>query len=86
MITDKMIAVYKKFNGDIDDWARMGTADDKLTVSDKDWFMIDNFLQGFTWIKTGLASESFVDTLTMELSMFIDSKSTIKMLKTMVKV
>lgn len=79
-----MIAVYKKFGGDLKDWAKKGTPDDKSAVSDEDWLMIDSFLEDFALIKKGLASESFVDILTMELSMFIDSTSTIKALKTMV--
>ncbi len=41
MITRAKLEIYKKYNGDIDGIARVGTQIEKETITDEDWFLID---------------------------------------------
>lgn len=45
MITERKILIYKKYKGDVDLWARIGTEQEKLDISDDDWLLIDSLIQ-----------------------------------------
>jgi hypothetical protein len=51
MITLSKIKIYKRFNGDIDGWARTGTNEEKSIIDDNDWFLIDAFIQDIGLVK-----------------------------------
>jgi hypothetical protein len=83
MINREKIKVYKKYDGDIDYWARNGSKKEKLIISDKDWYVIDGLIQDFFLIKGGLTSSSFNDNFKNKLKEVCDSEDTIKTLETM---
>ena len=60
MITASQIQIYKKFNGDIDDWARSGSKVQKNQMSDLDWSQIEELRQRFFLINSGSAAESYI--------------------------
>ena len=45
MITKKILKIYKKYNGDIDSWARFGSLEEKEIMSDDNWYQIDSLIQ-----------------------------------------
>lgn len=60
MITLEKLRTYQEFNGDIDGWARTSQGRVKSSMTDADWYLIDELLMGLTTIGTGTASPSFV--------------------------
>lgn len=59
MLTVEKLAVYDKFGGDIDGWARAASAEDRAALSDADWQLIDELLLGLAVAADGLASAAF---------------------------
>lgn len=45
MINNEKILIYKKYEGDLDAWARIATFEEKKAMSDDDWYLIDNLIQ-----------------------------------------
>ncbi len=63
MITLRKIEIYRKFSGDIDHFARVGSHQDKIDISDKEWSLIDSLLQDLELVDKGLAADTFVKRL-----------------------
>ena len=83
MITQEKLKIYDHFNGNIDGWARIGTKEQKLTMRDNDWFLIDGFIQDILLVKKGLASVVYIKNLEEKLREKCDSEETIEKLKEM---
>lgn len=81
MITIDKIKIYKRFNGDVDGWARIGTTEEKSIMSDGDWFLIDGFIQDLSLVKKSLASDGFMKSITQRLNENCDSDETIRAIK-----
>ena len=45
MINKKKILIYRKYDGNLDAWARIATLDEKESMSDDDWYLIDELIQ-----------------------------------------
>ena len=45
MINKKKILIYRKYDGNLDAWARISTLDEKESMSDDDWYLIDELIQ-----------------------------------------
>lgn len=78
MITQEKLKIYKKFNGDIDSWARSGRKKEKAIMEDKDWGMIDGFIQDLKLIDKGLAAEVYIDGVYKRMNDHCDSTVTIE--------
>ncbi|HEX8576638.1 MAG TPA: hypothetical protein VF677_10140 [Flavobacterium sp.] len=81
MITQDKIKIYKRYNGDIDSWARSGSKKEKLVMNDNDWYLIDGLIHDYSLVKKGLTSSSFSNNLNDKLKENCDSEETIKALK-----
>lgn len=81
MITIDKIKIYKRFNGDVDGWARIGTAEEKSIMSDDDWFLIDGFIQDLSLVKKCLASDGFMKSINEKLNENCDTDQTIQEIK-----
>ncbi len=81
MITRRKIEIYKKFSGDIDHFARVGTHQDKIDISDKDWSLIDSLLQDLEIVDKGLAADTFVIRLDELIKEFCESEGVLQELK-----
>jgi hypothetical protein len=75
------VNIYKSFNGDIDGWIRIGTPEQRAGMRDKDWLLIDGFLQDIRLVKKGLASDVYMKSIDERLQEICDSEETIKDLK-----
>lgn len=62
MITKNKILVYKKYDGDLDAWARIGTSEEKNIMSDDDWYLIDSLIQEIIISKFNLIQRLKVNT------------------------
>ena len=63
MITIKKLNVYKQFNGDIHTWGEFGSEKEKSAINDDEWLFIEELIQDLSLIKTGLASDAFVQSV-----------------------
>lgn len=81
MITIDKIGIYKRFNGDIDGWSRVGTKEEKSIMTDKDWFLIEGFIQDINLVKKSLTSDSFMKLVSERLNENCDTDETIQALK-----
>ena len=59
MITPEKLRIYKRYGGDIDGIARVGSAKEKQVISDSDWQDIDMVLQDFAFKKKGIIGETY---------------------------
>lgn len=80
MITIDKIKIYKRFNGDIDGWVRVGTKEEKSIMNNNDWFLIEGFIQDINLVKKGLASDTFMNSINERLKENCDSKETIELI------
>jgi hypothetical protein len=85
MITHRKLEIFKKFNGDIDHLARVGSPLDKMDISDKDWSLIDSFLQDLELVEKGLAADSFKQDLNSRLKDNLESETILQELKRIIK-
>ena len=81
MISKEKIAIYNRFKGDIDAWARVGSKSQQSVMEDADWYMIDSLKQDTNLFEKGFASDDFVSALQKRLEENCDSKETISLLK-----
>lgn len=84
MITIDKIKIYKRFNGDIDGWARIGTNEEKSIMNDNDWFLIEGFIQDISLVKKGLASDTFMNSIRERLKENCDSEEAIQAIEELV--
>ena len=76
MITQKKLEIYKRYDGDIDGWVRVGDKEEKKIMSDNDWFEIQDLIQKITILKRGLASEEFAKRINTIIHELTDTKET----------
>ena len=81
MLTLKKIAIYRRYDGDNDSWARSGSKQDKSSMDDADWYLIFRFIGDLTLVKNGLAAENYVKDLNQRLLDNCDSQDTINEVK-----
>lgn len=81
MITIDKIKIYKRFNGDVDGWARIGTKEEKSIINDNDWFLIEGFIQDISIIKKCIASDTFIKSINEKLKANCDTYETIQAIK-----
>ena len=72
--------MYYKYNGDIDNWARIGSKNEITIIGDGDWYMIDNYLQDIILVKRKLTSPEFENTLNNNLENNCENQETINLL------
>ena len=73
MITKEGLKIYKKYNGDVDIWARFGKKSEFKIIDDEIWGLIDGFLQDIELVEKGLASDSFKVSLQKRLNTNCDN-------------
>ena len=84
MITIDKIKIYKQYNGDIDGLARVGTKEEKSTMNDNDWFLIEGFIWDINFVKKGLASDTLMNSINERLKENCDSEETSQAVKEIV--
>lgn len=85
MITLKMIDLYKKYNGDIDGWARTAGIDEKSVMTDSDWYEIDAFVHEYGLVKSGLASARYAEKLNNRMLAAVGDDEALEGLKALVE-
>ena len=83
MITKEKIEIYKKYKGDIDQWARLGKKKEQKIIDDEDWFLIDEIVQDIQLIKNGQASDEFEIRLNEKLKRVFDEERTLEYLRSL---
>lgn len=85
MITKDKIKIYKKFNGDLDYFARVCSPKDKKLMKDEDWFLIDDIIQDIKLIRKGLTSVDYENKINQKIKEKIDCSETLDRIKQIVK-
>lgn len=57
MITIEHLRIYKKYDGDIDFFAKMGRKAEKALFEDNTWRLLEDYERGIKRIVKGLATE-----------------------------
>lgn len=83
MITRDKLNIYKKYNGNGDAWARSGRKKERAIMEDKDWSMIERFIQDLKLIEKGLAAEVYINDVHNRMTDNCDSTETIEEIKAM---
>ncbi|MBN8785640.1 MAG: hypothetical protein J0I84_00965 [Terrimonas sp.] len=83
MITQEKLKIYKKYDGNIDSWARSGRKKEKTIMEDKDWGMIDGLIQDLKLADRGLAAEVYINDIYKRMNENCDSAETVEEIKAM---
>lgn len=67
MITLEKLRTYEAFDGDLDGWVRSSTGDERSSISDADWYLIDALLTDIATADSGLASPAFTHEIETRL-------------------
>lgn len=67
MLTIDKLKMYRRFNGDIDGFAR-SKVDDRSGITDEDWRVIDELRQALFLVRSGQAASEFAASLEQRLS------------------
>lgn len=79
MITKEKLALYRKYGGDIDAWARRPNS--KGLMKDDDWLLIESLVQDILLTHNGNASLEYIDKVHAKLKLLCDSDATIEQLR-----
>ena len=58
-LTRQKLAIYQKYRGDVDMWARAGTREEKEAMADADWSEMWSLFQQVQNLKKGQLSNEF---------------------------
>lgn len=67
MITEAMLDILVKFNGDIDGFARGGNPKDRSLLDDEAWYQISTLLQELGTAASGLTTQAYEDCVEAKL-------------------
>jgi len=67
MITKAKLEIYIKYKGDGDMFVRCKTKSERELIDNNDFGIIDDLLQNIEIVDNGLASQFFIDKLTIDL-------------------
>ncbi|MBD8900442.1 hypothetical protein [Rhodanobacter sp. DHG33] len=68
MITEEMLGIYSKFDGDIDGFTRAGSAYDRSIISAAQWLEIVRLVQELHTVKASLVSDHYSAQVEQSLS------------------
>jgi len=69
MLNESKVQTYKRFNGDIDGWARV-TRKSENDITETEWAKLDQLIQKLTICKRGLGSTEFCQQANDDLYQF----------------
>ena len=81
MITEAGLAVYRFFNGDVDGFARVGTAAQKALFPEREWGVVASLVQDLSLVQQGLVSAEYAAELHHRLVLQCSSRKVIGSLK-----
>ena len=81
MITKSGLAVYRLFNGDVDGFARVGTAAQRALLPEREWGVIASLLQDLFLVQQGLISAEYTAGVQHRLGRHCSSREVIASLE-----
>jgi hypothetical protein len=84
MLTRDKLDVYRRFQGDIDGWARSSHGSHDAGMTDSDWFVIEELRQGLALIASGQASTAFMAQFEQRLHAVTADEATRERLRALV--
>ena len=85
MITEAGVAVYRSFNGDVDGFARAGTAAQKALLPEREWGVIASLLHDLFLVQQGLVSAEYAAGLQHRLELHCGSREVITSLEALAR-
>lgn len=80
MITQQQLAIFYRYNGDGDGFAKMGNENDYALFGNNGWALISDLVWDLTLIYTEKVSEDFKNRTELKLKQHCDSLATIESL------
>lgn len=84
MITQDKIKIFRKYDGDIDSWARSATKKERMIMSNEDWYIIDSLVQDLTLSIKSLSSTNYDLKLNDKIKQLCIDEKTINELKKLI--
>lgn len=85
MLSLDKVKIYAQFDGDIDGWARSARDESAAAMSDVDWYLIDELLQGLAAVKAGVATASYAEQVEQRLLASTEDEATRHCLRALAK-
>jgi len=83
MLTLDKVKMYRRFDGDIDGFAR-SSVDDSSGITDEDWHVIDELRQALFLVQSGQATPEFAASVEQRLSSVAADDATQRALRALV--
>ncbi|WP_139924828.1 hypothetical protein [Hymenobacter sp. DG01] len=81
MVTLEKLAIYRKYNGDIDSWVRCNIKSDTNIMDDADWYLISRLLSDLVLVENNLASDDLKNKAIQFIQHNTESEVVIELLK-----
>src|SRR4051812_10866314 len=75
MITKEKLKIFDSYEGDVDQFARVGSGSEKKLFDANDWSLIENLYQDIALINKRLAAQIFIDKTFVNLRENFDRDS-----------
>ena len=75
MITSEKVSIFKKYKGYYDGYYVQNEGK-TITISDDEWFLLDNFMQDILMIRKGICSNSYKKQIIEKINANCDNKET----------
>jgi hypothetical protein len=73
MITIETLKIFKKYDGQIDDWSKSKKDFDKDYMNAENWYLINNYIQDLQLINNNKASLEYVNRLKNSIKLNIEN-------------
>ena len=80
MITLEKLNIYKRYNGDIDGWARVGSEVEQEIMQDEDWYLIEDLIQDLILMNSGKSATSYKEKTKTKLEEMCENEQVIQIL------
>lgn len=83
MITKRKLRIYADYKGDIDNWTRFDSKEEKQLIGKGEWSTIESLIQDFRLVKEQLGPEGYYQKVIERANEICDNNQTIEELKRM---
>ncbi|MFN4246285.1 MAG: hypothetical protein ACK4EY_01100 [Flavipsychrobacter sp.] len=85
MITKDKLVIFKKYNGEVDNFGMLGKKSEHKFITDNDWYIISGLVQDIKLINNNLASPEYASNVFKTMKDLCDDESTYLILKDLAK-
>lgn len=83
MITERQVALYKKYEGNLDFWSLQGASNEHEELPTRVWGQIDEFISDLELVKSGNASSSFEESIVDRMNSECESTEVVEEIRSL---